>query len=71
MKLSVLLSVALIACASPPPPQCPKCYDIDEVQPYEPPQRMIILCDEQDAAPHEPEPEYPPPDSGDPFSRVF
>jgi len=70
MKLYAFFAVVAVACASnAPEPACPKCYEIDEVAPYEPPRRMIILCDEPDAS--APEPEYPPPDSGDPFSRVF
>lgn len=47
---TLVASVALVACASNPRPICPKCYQIDEVAPYEPPRRMVILCDEPDAA---------------------
>lgn len=46
MRKYALVALLATACASPPPPTCPKCYSIDEVAPYEPPQRMIILCDE-------------------------
>lgn len=50
---NTLIALLLGACASTAPPTaCPKCYDIDEVAPYESPQRMIILCDERaDAGP--------------------
>jgi len=71
MRFSIILSAALVACASAQQPACPQCYEIDEVAPYEPPRRMIILCDQPDASAPEPEPEYPPPDSGEPFARVF
>ena len=48
MKKYLFLALAT-ACASPPPPACPACYSIDEAAPYEPPQRVIILCDNPDA----------------------
>jgi len=57
MNYRLLAAVALSACASSQPPEaCPKCYSIDEVAPYEPPRRMIILCDQPDAAAPEPAP---------------
>jgi hypothetical protein len=61
MPKYVFLAAALVACApSQPPPACPRCYEIDEVAPYEPPQRMIILCDVPDAETLA----EPPPDGG-------
>jgi len=53
VKKYAFLALAALSCASSqPPPACPRCYEIDEVLPYEPPQRMIILCDEpRDAGP--------------------
>jgi hypothetical protein len=47
-----LAALILSACASSQQPEaCPKCYAIDEVAPYEPPNRIVILCDRPDAAP--------------------
>ena len=52
MKNLILVALVLSACASSQAPEaCPKCYAIDEVAPYEPPNRIIILCDRPDAAP--------------------
>jgi len=66
MRKFLTLIALTTACASSTPPACPKCYAIDEVVPYEPPQRMVILCDQPDAAePAEPEtPTEDPPDGG-------
>ncbi len=44
---NMIAAVALVlsSCASGQQPDaCPKCYAIDEVAPYEPPNRVVILC---------------------------
>lgn len=50
MKQHTLVALLLSACASSQQPEaCPKCYAIDEVAPYDPPNRVVILCDRPDA----------------------
>lgn len=56
MRKFVLLTLLAACVSAPPPDACPKCYSIDEVAPYEPPRRVVILCDRPDAeAPTAPE----------------
>lgn len=74
MKLYAMIAATVVACASnTPEPACPKCYEIDEVAPYEPPHRMIILCDEPPDASVDDYKDYRLEDAGDddPFARVF
>lgn len=66
MRRYAFLTLLAAACAPSPPPACPRCYEIDEVLPYEPPRRVIILCDEPDAGPRA-EPE----DAGDDRKRTI
>jgi len=63
MKHHTLIALVLSACASSPQPAaCPQCYAIDEVAPYEPPNRVVILCDQPDAAAPADDPDAEPTD---------